>query len=728
MADAAKPTAAGDAAILQTARDQFHTAQTHEDKRRQRQEFDYKFSIGTFTETESFQWNSEDTSLRAGRPQITNNRIGPHVRQVVNQLSDARPAIKVNAVDSGADKRKAEIRQGLFRHIETQSDDDVDAEVAYQICADWQVRSGEGFVRIAQKYLGDGPDQELTIEGVLNRFSVYVDPKAKKFTASDARFLFITDDIDSDEYEARYATRYEKFEAVGLSAYQGLGDHVADWFPKGHVRIAEYFAVESSWKTQAITSRQGKAEPRRLESRHVCWYLINGIEILDRRVLPIPWIPVVRSVGEVVVIDGEIDFRGVTRDAIHPQKMVNYTDSSTAEALAIAPKSSWVATPEQTAGFEDEYETANRVALSVLHYNAHVHNGALLPPPHREMSSPDLSAFVVAGQRAENNLRATLGVVDVDASERHKEQSGKAIIARQRQNDLGNGHFARNQRLMMRQVGRVLNKWVPAIYDAPRAMEIIGADEQRQTVMIHAGPDMAPKPDQVPPGMKPEDIVDLTVGRYDLTMSVGSNQTRREEAVEQIGQIITAKPDLLQVIGDLFFSLMDWPEAQQIAERFKKMLPPQLQDQQGQEPNPQQLQQQMQALQGMAKQLTTELEAKTKFIETEQAKFQAQERIKKLDGDLQIELTKMENATKIRIAEINASVKGYQTEATHAAAHESQALQQNFEATQASLERENAQHEAERSRQHEAEQADRGVDGQIAVNAAKPQPTNGGGA
>jgi hypothetical protein len=41
---------------------------------------------------------------------------------------------------------------------------------------------------------------------------------------------------------------------------------------------------------------------------------------------------------------------------------------------------------------------------------------------------------------------------------------------------------------------------------------------------------------------------------------------------------VQANPELLQVIGDLYFGAMDWPKARQIAERLKKMLPPNLQD------------------------------------------------------------------------------------------------------------------------------------------------------
>jgi hypothetical protein len=100
----------------------------------------------------------------------------------------------------------------------------------------------------------------------------------------------------------------------------------------------------------------------------------------------------------------------------------------------------------------------------------------------------------------------------------------------------------------------------------------------------------------------------------------------------------------------------------------------------------------------------------------------------------------MDNAAKIRIAEINAAVKGYQTEAQHAAQHEAQALDIAASSVESDLEREQTSAEAERARQHEDAQAAaqrdhelttgaQKIDGQLQVTKAKPQPKgNGAGA
>jgi hypothetical protein len=86
----------------------------------------------------------------------------------------------------------------------------------------------------------------------------------------------------------------------------------------------------------------------------------------------------------------------------------------------------------------------------------------------------------------------------------------------------------------------------------------------------------APWPPQPPDGTT--GIFDLSVGKYDLVVDVGpSYTTRRAEASEQMMKLIQAYPPVAPIIGDLIAKNLDWPGAQEIADRLKIMLPPQLQ-------------------------------------------------------------------------------------------------------------------------------------------------------
>ena len=133
-------------------------------------------------------------------------------------------------------------------------------------------------------------------------------------------------------------------------------------------------------------------------------------------------------------------------------------------------------------------------------------------------------------------------------------------------------------------------------------------------------------------------IYDLTKGKYDLTVAAGpSFTTRREEAAMQMESLIQKVPEAGALIGDLYASALDWPMADEIAARLKRMVPPQAL---GEQPAqiPPQVQQQMEQMQGMIQQggqhiqeqaaKIAELEAEARNKVSEQAVKAAEMRLK----------------------------------------------------------------------------------------------------
>lgn len=651
-----KPTASAEVELfLQTARERFKVCVNAEAPQRDKQLHDYKFSAGG-----DYQWTDGDRKLRAGRPMLTNNRTDIYIKQITNQQRQLVGGIQVKPVDSGADPDTAETLEGVIRHIEVISD----ADVAYSTAGDHQVRMGVGVLRVVPEYLDEqGFDQELKIKRVRNRFTVYFDPAASEPDGSDARWVFVIEDVDTEEYERRYP----KTEAATLSEFNSVGDQAPLWFPNGKVRIAEYF-YEKRTKTELVQTSDGKtyegdrfpeslpegvtiANRRGIEARKICWTTINGVEILEGnedktagRELPIPYIPVVRVVGDEFDFGDTVDYRGVVRNAIDAQKLANYMDSATAEMIALAPKAPFIAEETQLEG-HPEWNDANRKNYAVLTYKATTQAGHLIPPPQRTFGEPPIQAMALVAQRAENNLRALLGYVDVGEQERRPEQSGKAILARQKQGEVSNNHYLDNLRRAKRQIGRILVAWIPHIYDAPRVMRIIGADDTEREVTIYAGAENAP-PVPVQQGQKKSHF-DLDAGRYDVVVGEGpSNRTRREQSVEQATQFVQAAPELFPVIGDLLFAAMDDPVMRQVGQRLKKALPPQFRDEQeGQPQIPPEVQAQLQQLQQMNQELLQERE-------TEAAKLQSESQRKGAELDAKVEMAQLEARTKMQIVEM----------------------------------------------------------------------------
>jgi ABC-type uncharacterized transport system ATPase subunit len=70
-------------------------------------------------------------------------------------------------------------------------------------------------------------------------------------------------------------------------------------------------------------------------------------------------------------------------------------------------------------------------------------------------------------------------------------------------------------------------------------------------------------------------VNDLRAGKYDVRVAVGPNySTRRQETAESMMDFIRALPNAGPLVMDLIATNMDWPGADQIADRLKKALPP----------------------------------------------------------------------------------------------------------------------------------------------------------
>src|SRR5215472_18209924 len=124
------------------------------------------------------------------------------------------------------------------------------------------------------------------------------------------------------------------------------------------------------------------------------WYKMTGIEILEWATWPIDMIPIVRTIGDEIYVNGKTLVWGVVRHAKDPQRAYNYYRSKEAENLALASMAPWVAAEGQTENYEQDFKSANDKPIAVLKYNPVSFEGHLVPPPHREPPPPPPTGFM----------------------------------------------------------------------------------------------------------------------------------------------------------------------------------------------------------------------------------------------------------------------------------------------------------------------------------------------
>lgn len=588
-----------EADLLETARKRYHYCLSAETSRALQKE-DLRFYAGS--PDNGWQWPEKVKAARendpaGARPCLTVNKVPEHVRQVTNEQRQNRPAIKVLPVDDKSDPELAEKLTGLCRHIENVSD----ADIAYDTACEQQVIHGEGFWRIVTEYVDDDSfDQEIYIRRIRNSFHVHVDPDIQDATGMDARFGFIDEMLTEEEFEQKYPdAKPVDWDEAG---------EIPEWYDSGEkkIRIAEYFHVENEpaelylWSDGStgfdvpgnVSIIEQPVRTRKVNRRRVKWCKLTGSEVLDERDWAGKWIPIIRVIGNELDVDGRIEISGMVRNIKDPARMYNYWVSQEAEVLALAPKAPFVVAEGQLEGYEKQWAEANVKNLAYLTYKPVTEDGTLLPAPQRQLPPMMPAAFLQAKAGASDDIKSVTGQYDPSLGQRSNETSGKAIIARKTVGDTSNFHYIDNLSRAIRFTARQLVDLIPKIYDSRRVARILGEDGEPDQIMIDpriptaVQPVMALDPRQ---GKEVEigRLYNPTIGKYDVVVTAGpSFSTRRQEAAQAMVQMTQANPQLWQVIGDLMVKNMDWPGAQDMADRMKSILLPELRAADNQQPMP----------------------------------------------------------------------------------------------------------------------------------------------
>ena len=549
-----------------------------------------------------------------GRPCLTINRLPTFIRQVVNDGRMNKPQIKVKAVDDNGDDDTAEVLSGLIRNIEYVSQ----ASNAYDMALESAVTCGMGFFRICTDYTAEDEfTQDILIKRITNPLSVVFDSYSDSIDGSDWKEAFMVDWITKDEYRTRFGGKKKDDDISSFSSSVVDGLHEAD---SELVRIAEHWELIETPNTLYLmndgsviskkeldkdhpdfpgltigellaangvtVARERKSIERKVKQR------ILGAEILSEEDWAGKHIPIIPVFGDEVFYQGKRTLKSLIRDAKDAQQMLNFWRTASTELVALAPKTPFIGPVGSFKTDAKKWATANVKSHPFIEYDG------MQPPARQSFAGPPAGALQEA-LNASDDIKSILGLYDASMGARSNETSGKAIMARQREGDVSTFHFIDNLSKSISHAGRILVDMIPKIYDTPRIIRTLGLDGESQAIQVN----------QPTEHQGVQRIFDLKTGKYDVAVETGPNfTTQREEAATQMMELLRAFPQAAPFIGDLLAKNLDWPGADEIADRLKAMLPPQIQKQEGQGLPPeaqaamQQMQQKMQQMQQMIQQ------------------------------------------------------------------------------------------------------------------------------
>jgi len=704
---------------LETAKKRFKLARDAESKQRDREKDDLKFQIPEEQWEESARrqrlGSSVDGVPTPARPVLSISKIDQPIQLVLNQERSSKLAVTIQPLSPDAGQEVAIILEGIYRRIERDSQ----AAEARSWAFDRAVKCGRGAYRVNTVYDEDAfdvndpttvLDQEIVIERILHQNAVYFDPSARKADFSDGEYAFMVSWVPFETFRRDYPKA--RTEGDGALTWSDMTQEEPDWVRGAEddnpaVMVAEYWYKEHDIKDVGPVGQE-----RKKDFVSVKWCKLSGFEILEEEDWNGKFIPLIPVIGrELQPYDEERRWTGVIANAKDAQRMYNYAASQAVELAALEPKAPFIGVEGQFAGHEEEWGQANIRNFPYLEYVPVSLGGQPAPPPQRvQVDVGRLGPSMQLLQQADNFMQVTTATFDPGLGrESARDKSGKAIMALQQQGDASNSHYLANlAQISMMYEARVVLDLIPSIYDRPgRIAQVLDEEGETKTVMLNQPfytepeterpvpmmpgmqpPMMPPQqggqppqqgmqgpPQQGPPGMggpqmqgppmppQPAKVkhFDLRKGIYTVAVSIGKQrQTALQEGAEEIGRLLESRPEMMPILGPLYFQYREFPGAKQLAELLKKMRDQQFpflaEDGEEGQPSPEQMQSQLQQMQQQMQQMQQQLQAAAQQIETDQAKQQATLQKAEMDNQTKLQIAKMEQETKLTLEGVKAQM------------------------------------------------------------------------
>ncbi len=516
--------------IVKEAKEAFETCQEAEEENRDNAESDIKFArMGD-------QWDEADRAKRAreGRPVLTINRMPAFIRQVANDARLNTPSVKVFPVDDTADVECAEILNGLLRNIQVQSN----ADAAYDTAMSDAVTGGFGYFIIDVDYAyNDTFEQDILIKRIANPFTIHGDPRSTAIDSSDWNIGFVSDMMSHSEFEKEFPDADKVDWDADFESEKDL-----DWITEESVRVADYWKrVEEDRPIVLLSDGQVIDEEvyeknkdywdvsqvfventRTVKSWKVKRYTLSGQEVLEEIDWPGMYIPIIPVYGEESWVEGKRHFKSLIRDAKDPQRVYNYWRTASTELVALAPKAPFIGPVGAFDEDGDKWATANTESHPYLQYDGQV------APQRQAFAGPPAGALQEA-LNASDDMKSVMGMFDASLGARSNEQSGRAILARQREGDVSTFHFIDNLNKAIQHAGKIILDLIPHVYSGERVIRVLGEDDKPENVQVNQPipmmQDGQPVMDEM--GQPKARIYDLTKGKYDLVVRSGPSFTTR---------------------------------------------------------------------------------------------------------------------------------------------------------------------------------------------------------
>jgi hypothetical protein len=623
-------------------------------------------------------WEKEDRKARQAlsRPVLEVDELNQYLNQAINNLRQNKRGIKVSQAGAGATDDTARWRQGKIRDIEYRSK----AQTAYLTMVENVFQRGYGFLRVKTDWVDDTilAGQELLIEPVVNPDCVTPDPDHLRQTGADLDWLFYEETWKIEDFKRKFPKA--RIKDFALEVQQRAGKR---WFKKtGTIQVAEYWTKESAGERERLLLKPAPGGPqvpldvwaddlpsappsdqilkrRMVAQSSIVKYLSNGVEILERSEWggkkSIPW---VCCYGKVLYVDqgegAKKHLLSAVRLARSPQMLYAYYRTQQAEMAGMIPKAPVMAYEGQLDGLKHDWAKSMHEPVAFLFAKAKTEatGDQILPLPVRLAyeAGEHLQALELCAEGARRAIQSAMGITPLPTSaQRRNEKSGVALKHIDDSEIKGSFHFVDHYNESIERTGEILDENLSVVHDTAQDTTVRTPTDKVETVRVNDPQWQDPKTGQ------PRHI-DTTLGRHNITISIGPAQDSEREAASDFADTILQSQEVMAVAGPqraakIVAAAIRLKDVGPIGDSMAELFDPQ-----DASSDPSLLKQQASELHQQLQQTQQQLQAAAEEIKTDRYKVDAQVQMKREELDFKKWQAERDSETKIAVAELGAKV------------------------------------------------------------------------
>lgn len=543
------------------------------------------------------QWSAVERSefSRLFKPAMTFNKLYDVTKKVVGEQRKNKPDLMVRSLTGKSTQKQIDLRADLVRTISYQSQNDL----VYQTAFRSSLMMGYGAFEIVLDY--ESPksfNQVIRYELIPDSTKTSFDPTALKPHKGDGNFCARQYLYTKEEF---YATYPHVMDPVSYSDPRSLLDFQwetrdtivvckysrKEWFPvKLYLLNNGQSVTEDEWEAMQpeIKMQQELADnsevvgdiirrtipeiigERMSKDYKIRQYVLTQNQIIEFTDWPSKYLPIIFVDGDSNYINGQQYTRSFIHEAKDAQKFVNYVGSEIAAEIKNRRREQWLGTPDNILGYEQMWRNPELQA-GMLTARPDPKTGAMpqkMPP--WELSQTLLQQF----QRGSQDMREILGFSENEALQGH-DMSGKARRERKLEGSMSAYVWFDNLNQAIEQGGRVVLDLLPVIVgEHERHMVVSKSDGRTETItlnkIIGESEDGEPIRDNM-----------LDDSDYDIEIDTGpSFAVQKDMALEYFQATTAANPQVFNLIADLWADNLDIQQRDQVKERLKTLVPPEV--------------------------------------------------------------------------------------------------------------------------------------------------------